>query len=175
MDSAETLWIGWVCEKDQLIQFWWRFKSEYENFFKAIPSPLRDGLKNDISHDITQSCGQTIETILGGLVGSMTRTSRLDFGKGPDADPAHRWNRKQTVQLSGGMRSPKHPRLAMYSMGRIKYFGVQIHIYPFFPQEKSKNSKYMTILWPPMSNTWFFILYSYMRHDRSMIKWIVFK
>ena len=34
-DSDETWWTCWVCDKEELIQFWWRSRSTsgYENFF----------------------------------------------------------------------------------------------------------------------------------------------
>ena len=51
-DSDETWWTGCVCDKDELIRFWWRSESGsgYENYliFKSDSSPLRDGAKNDI-------------------------------------------------------------------------------------------------------------------------------
>ena len=34
MDSDKTWWTGWVCNKDKLIRFWWRYKSGsgYQNY-----------------------------------------------------------------------------------------------------------------------------------------------
>ena len=36
MDSDKIWWGGWVCDKDEMIRFWWRFGSSYYNFFFMI-------------------------------------------------------------------------------------------------------------------------------------------
>ena len=40
---------------------------------------------------------QKVVTKLGGLFSSVTRTSRLDFGSGPDSDLAYRWDAKRKL------------------------------------------------------------------------------
>ena len=47
MDPDETLWTRWVCDKEELIQFWWRSKSGSDNFL-SDSSPLRDRARNDM-------------------------------------------------------------------------------------------------------------------------------
>ena len=56
-------------------------------------SPLRDGTKNDMLHDILKSCGH-FTTKPGGWVGEVTRTNRFNFGSGPDPDPSSQWDAK---------------------------------------------------------------------------------
>ena len=46
--------------------------------------------------DISKSFGQ-IMTKLGGWVGLVMRTSWLDFGSGPDGDPAYQWDTKHKL------------------------------------------------------------------------------
>ena len=54
-DPNKILWTGSVFDKDKLIRFWWRSGcgSDYQNFW-SDSSPLRDGAKNDIWHDISK-------------------------------------------------------------------------------------------------------------------------
>ena len=65
------------------------------NFF-SDSSQLRDGAKNHMQHDIAKRC-RRIMTKLGGRVGYVTRTSRLDFGSGPEANPAYGWDAKRKL------------------------------------------------------------------------------
>ena len=78
-------------------------------------SPLRDRAKNDRQHDISKSYVQFMRT-RGGWVGSVTRTSRLDFGSVPDPDPAFQWEMKgklfslaEVRALQCGSRSSWYP------------------------------------------------------------------
>ena len=50
--QMEILWTCWVCHKEELLQFWWRFRMQIRELlnFWSHSSPLRDRAKNDISH-----------------------------------------------------------------------------------------------------------------------------
>ena len=86
--------LGWVCEKDELIRFWWR--SGYQNFLKVFFIFIfwwNEVRPKTIFRTLSQHCG-CIMTKLGGWVCSVTRTSQFNFGSGPDADAACHWDTK---------------------------------------------------------------------------------
>ena len=56
-DSDETWWTRWVCGKEELIQFGEDPSPDLDMriiYFLSDSSPLRDGAKNDIQHDISK-------------------------------------------------------------------------------------------------------------------------
>ena len=59
MVPDEILWTGSVCDKDEMIRFWQTSGSGSDDWiFKSDSAPLRDRAKNDMSHDISKSCGR---------------------------------------------------------------------------------------------------------------------
>ena len=82
-DPDEIFWIGWVCDTDELIRFWWKSGSgsDYENFLSDF-SPLRDRAKLIYSTISQKSCGW-IRMKLGEQVWCVTMTNCFDFGEDP--------------------------------------------------------------------------------------------
>ncbi len=71
-DPDETWWTGWVCEKDELIGFWWRSESGsgYENYliFKVILHHWQIGPKtiySTISQKVVDGFGWMLVDRLG--------------------------------------------------------------------------------------------------------------
>ena len=63
--------------------------------FQSDSPPLRDGTKNNIQHHMSKR-GRMM-TKPGGSVGYVIRTSRFDFGSGPDQDQTYQWDEKRNL------------------------------------------------------------------------------
>ena len=83
MDSDETWWAGWVCNREEFFDV---DEDPDPRIFKSHSSPLMDGNKNDIHHDISKSCA-LIWPKLSGQVGYPARKNCFDVGDDLNLDP----------------------------------------------------------------------------------------
>ena len=69
MDSDETWQTRLVCDKEELIRFYWSSAnvSRFENF-SSDSSPLRDRAKNDMLHNISKGYGWIPQKLCGQVV-----------------------------------------------------------------------------------------------------------
>ena len=72
-------------DRVELIRICWRPGRGSDNF-KSDSSPMRDGPKNDIQHDISKTC-ERIQPKLVGQVGCVRRKDSFYFGVHLKPDP----------------------------------------------------------------------------------------
>ena len=88
-------------------------------------------------------------TKLGGWVGEVTRTSRLDFGSGTDPDPAYHWDTKRKLSslvevctlLNAVLVHPRVlPRLVRYILGCNLVYESKLYNTQTWSHHKSQKS-----------------------------------